>query len=254
MSRPADGDVILDVDAAEKSSEEASAGDRTLGFSQAYRMKHRETTVFTRWQTVLLAYQSLGIVYGDLGTSPLYVFSSLVLPGADETDFLGVLSLIFWTLTMMSLVKYVLIVLRADDHGEGGTFALYSLLRQHVNFKGDTPVRVTRLDSDADLRFHGQKRALPSSKLHRWLEGSSKMQSAVTYFVLFGTCMMIGDGALTPAISGRHRSKCALSSHPDFSFIWFQSEYSNALFVQFFRPSKESSPDLQRYTKVIWSL
>lgn len=154
----------------------------------------------------MLAYQSLGIVYGDLGTSPLYVFSSLVLPDADETDFLGVLSLIFWTLTVMSLVKYVLIVLRADDHGEGGTFALYSLLRQHVNFKGDTPVPVTRLESDVNLSFHGLKgRGLPS-KLHQWLEGSSKMQSAVTYFVLFGTCMMIGDGALTPAISGNRLS------------------------------------------------
>ncbi|KAK3166416.1 hypothetical protein QOZ80_1AG0045560 [Eleusine coracana subsp. coracana] len=207
MARRADGDLVLDV-GSEKNSVEVADDDgtsggcahRTLGFSKAYRMKHREAMVFTRWQTVLLAYQSLGIVYGDLGTSPLYVFSSLVLPGADETDFLGVLSLIFWTLTMMSLVKYVLIVLRADDHGEGGTFALYSLLRQHVNFKGDTPVPFTRLESDVNLSFHERKRGLPS-KLHQWLEGSSKMQSAVTYFVLFGTCMMIGDGALTPAIS-----------------------------------------------------
>lgn len=75
--------------------------------------------VFTVWQTLMLGYQSLGIVYGDLGTSPLYVFPSVVLPDADATDFLGILSLIIWTLTLMSLVKYALIVLKADDHGEG---------------------------------------------------------------------------------------------------------------------------------------
>ncbi|TVU34657.1 hypothetical protein EJB05_16500 [Eragrostis curvula] len=200
-SGPSAGDAAADrVEVAASDASASAAVRRASSFSQAYKMKHRDPMVFTRWQTLLLAYQSLGIVYGDLGTSPLYVFSSLVLPGADETDFVGVLSLIFWTLTMMSLVKYVLVVLRADDHGEGGTFALYSILRQHVNFKGDTPVPVTRLESDADLCFHGRKKGLPS-KLHQWLERSSRFQSGVTYFVLFGTCMMIGDGALTPAIS-----------------------------------------------------
>ncbi|KAL6613867.1 hypothetical protein ACP70R_036137 [Stipagrostis hirtigluma subsp. patula] len=170
------------------------------GAGQGYKLKHREPAVLTKWQAMLLAYQSLGIVYGDLGTSPLYVYSSLVLPDAGEADFLGVLSLILWTLTLMSLVKYVLIVLRADDHGEGGTFALYSLLRQHVDFKTEMPVPATRLDSDVHLEFHGKNRGEPS-RLQKWLEASSTLQSVVTYLVLFGTCMMIGDGALTPAIS-----------------------------------------------------
>ncbi|PUZ53120.1 hypothetical protein GQ55_5G029000 [Panicum hallii var. hallii] len=212
--RVADDDLILEV-AAEKSrqagevgpdeiaddeSTSGAAGRRTLSFSQAYKMRRRDPMVFTTWQTVLLAYQSLGIVYGDLGTSPLYVFSSLVLPDAGEADFLGVLSVILWTLTAMSLVKYVLIVLRADDHGEGGTFALYSLLRQHVSFKSGTPVPVARQASGASLGSHGE-RSGPPSRLHRWLEDSSVLQAAVTCFVLLGTCMMIGDGALTPAIS-----------------------------------------------------
>ncbi|KAI5002623.1 hypothetical protein ZWY2020_027273 [Hordeum vulgare] len=159
--------------------------------------------VFTVSQTLLLSFQSLGIVYGDLGTSPLYVFPSVVLPGAGERDFLGILSLILWTLTLMSLVKYVLIVLRADDHGEGGTFALYSLLRQHVSFKtGSTPAQVTRLPSDLQLRFHGKKRRPEPSRVQRFLEGSAAAQSVLTYVVLVGTSMVMGDGALTPAISG----------------------------------------------------
>ncbi|KAL6839916.1 hypothetical protein ACP4OV_029726 [Aristida adscensionis] len=180
----------------------AAAARRSFSsFGQAYKLGLREPAVLTTWQTVVLAYQSLGIVYGDLGTSPLYVFSSLALPGAGEADLLGVLSLILWTLTMLSLVKYVFIVLRADDHGEGGTFALYSLLRQHVNFKADdVPVPITRMASDADLEFHGKNAGAPS-RLQKLLEESPVLQAALTYLVLLGTCMMIGDGALTPAIS-----------------------------------------------------
>ncbi|BAD87337.1 putative potassium transporter [Oryza sativa Japonica Group] len=173
---------------------------RTFSFGQAYKTRHRQPQVFTVWQTLMLGYQSLGIVYGDLGTSPLYVFPSVVLPDADATDFLGILSLIIWTLTLMSLVKYALIVLKADDHGEGGTFALYSLLRQHVNFKGNIPVPLTRLESDVHLKFHSKRRSRPS-RLQLFLENSPKAQLAITIIVLIGTCMLIGDGALTPAIS-----------------------------------------------------
>ncbi|PHT99324.1 putative potassium transporter 2 [Capsicum chinense] len=74
-------------------------------------------------RNLLLAYQSLGVVYGDLSTSPLYVFNSIFvekLPHyqTPETIF-GAFSLIFWTITLIPLLKYVLIVLSADDNGEG---------------------------------------------------------------------------------------------------------------------------------------
>ncbi|PWZ21049.1 Potassium transporter 25 [Zea mays] len=87
--------------------------------------------------TLLLAYQSLGVVYGDVATSPLYVYKS-AFAGNDiqhsegNEEIYGVLSFVFWTLTLITLIKYVLIVLRADDGGEGGTFALYSLICRHV--------------------------------------------------------------------------------------------------------------------------
>uniref|UniRef100_A0A0E0QL25 Potassium transporter n=1 Tax=Oryza rufipogon TaxID=4529 RepID=A0A0E0QL25_ORYRU len=169
-------------------------------FSQAYKMKHRTPLEFTWRQVALLSFQSLGVVYGDLGTSPLYVFSSISLDDPGEADFVGILSIILWTFTMICLVKYVFIVLKADDHGEGGTFALYSLLRQHVNFKGNMPVPVTHLASDINLKFHSKKRIL-TSKLLKFLEQSTKWQAVITYIVLAGTCMVLGDGALTPAIS-----------------------------------------------------
>lgn len=67
-----------------------------------------------------LAYQSLGVVYGDLGTSPLYVFKSTFVKGVQSRDdIIGALSLILYTLTIIPLVKYIFIVLRANDNGEG---------------------------------------------------------------------------------------------------------------------------------------
>src|ERR1700761_4881821 len=81
-----------------------------------------------------LAYQSAGVIYGDIGTSPLYVFSSTFTRGApDYLDLLGALSLIIWTLTIIVTVKYVIIVLNADNEGQGGTFAMYSLLTRYVS-------------------------------------------------------------------------------------------------------------------------
>jgi len=74
---------------------------------------------------------TLGIIFGDIGTSPLYVFKAIV---ADKTIteeiIYGGLSCIFWTITLQTTVKYVLIVLRADNNGEGGIFSLYALIRR----------------------------------------------------------------------------------------------------------------------------
>lgn len=67
-----------------------------------------------------LAFQSIGVVYGDIGTSPLYVYASTFTDGIKHNDdILGVLSLIYYTLTLIPLIKYVFIVLRANDNGEG---------------------------------------------------------------------------------------------------------------------------------------
>lgn len=76
--------------------------------------------------TLLLAYQSLGVVYGDLSISPLYVYKSTFADDITHSDsnkeIYGVLSLVFWTLTLVPLFKYVFIVLRADDNGQGKFF------------------------------------------------------------------------------------------------------------------------------------
>lgn len=78
---------------------------------------------------------ALGIIYGDIGTSPLYVFRSILTGRAiTEELILGGLSCIFWTITLQTTIKYVLIVLRADNNGEGGIFSLYALVRKRKPF------------------------------------------------------------------------------------------------------------------------
>lgn len=74
---------------------------------------------------------ALGIIYGDIGTSPLYVFNSIINGRLiDENLIKGSLSCIIWTITLMTTIKYVVLILRADNKGEGGTFALYALVRR----------------------------------------------------------------------------------------------------------------------------
>ena len=74
---------------------------------------------------------ALGIIYGDIGTSPLYVFNAII-GGRVISDelIIGALSCIIWTLTLQTTIKYIILVLRADNKGEGGTFALFALVRR----------------------------------------------------------------------------------------------------------------------------
>lgn len=74
---------------------------------------------------------TLGIIYGDIGTSPLYVMSAIVGKGVINADLVkGAISCIFWTLTLQTTIKYVILTLRADNKGEGGIFSLYTLVRR----------------------------------------------------------------------------------------------------------------------------
>ncbi|OAQ42085.1 potassium transporter Kup [Pedobacter psychrophilus] len=78
---------------------------------------------------------SLGIIYGDIGTSPLYVFKAIIGENLITQDLiLGGLSCVFWTLTLQTTIKYVLITLNADNKGEGGIFSLYSLVKRKAKW------------------------------------------------------------------------------------------------------------------------
>jgi KUP system potassium uptake protein len=112
---------------------------------------------------------ALGVVFGDIGTSPLYTLRACLGSarglGFDAEDVLGVLSLIFWTLTLVVSVKYVTVIMRADNRGEGGIFSLLALIRVRAVDARRAAVGVTAL------------------------------------LVIAGAALLYGDGMITPAIS-----------------------------------------------------
>lgn len=83
---------------------------------------------------------TLGIVYGDIGTSPLYVMNAILVQSgkhslaATAPIMLGSISLIFWTLMLITTIKYILLAMRADNRHEGGIFALYALVRPQAKW------------------------------------------------------------------------------------------------------------------------
>ncbi|KAH6827404.1 high affinity K+ transporter 5 [Perilla frutescens var. hirtella] len=155
------------------------------------------------WAAVLqLAFQSIGVVYGDIGTSPLYVFASTFTDGIKHNDdIIGVLSLILYTLTLIPLIKYVFIVLRANDNGDGGTFALYSLICRYAKV-GLIPSQELE---DRDVSTF--KMELPNNRLQRASKLQSRLESnnfakyVLLLATMLGTSMVIGDGILTPCMS-----------------------------------------------------
>ncbi|KAL9675466.1 hypothetical protein QQ045_003668 [Rhodiola kirilowii] len=160
------------------------------------------------WKTVLtLAYQSLGVVYGDLSTSPLYVYKNTFAEDIQHSEtneeIYGVLSFVFWTLTLIPLLKYVFIVLRADDNGEGGTFALYSLLCRHARVSSlpNCQLADEELSEYKKTGVASSGHGISESRLKSTLEKHKLLQGVLLVVALIGACMVIGDGVLTPAIS-----------------------------------------------------
>jgi len=125
----------------------------------------------TRSYQFYLSYLTLGVIYGDIGTSPLYTLSSIFTSPPAEEEVIGALSAILWTLIVVVLLKYVCCILLADDHGEGGTFALATLLsrglRKKISHNG---------------LFHG-------------------LDTVFALISILGVSAVLADGVLTPAIS-----------------------------------------------------
>jgi len=155
------------------------------------------------WATTLhLAFQSIGVVYGDMGTSPLYVFSSTFTNGINNTDdLLGVMSLIIYTVILLPLIKYCFIVLRANDNGDGGTFALYSLISRYAR------VSLIPNQQAEDAMVSHYKLESPTYRMKRahWIkkkmESSPKFKVLLFLVTVLATSMVIGDGVLTPSMS-----------------------------------------------------
>ncbi|CDH49545.1 potassium transporter [Lichtheimia corymbifera JMRC:FSU:9682] len=152
--------------------------------------------VFSKLKILFLAYQSIGVIYGDLGTSPLYTFSGTFTSTPDREDVLGALSMIIWTLTLVVCVKYCGFVLSADDNGEGGTFALYSLLSRYANITWNNPNAVSRAGFN---RYPTGDIKNVNRSVRTWIEDSIFLRHLINLLAIVGVCMVIADGILTPA-------------------------------------------------------
>ncbi|RXH86594.1 hypothetical protein DVH24_021867 [Malus domestica] len=155
--------------------------------------------------TLCLAYQSLGIVYGDLSISPIYVYKSTFSHGlslyAEDHEILGVLSMVFWTLTIIPLCKYIIFVLGADDNGEGGTFALYSSLCRHSRLGLWNTVHPEYESIPSDCSGLSTKDTRMSSLIKKFFEKHKSSKIVLLLVVFIGVGMIIGDGILTPTMS-----------------------------------------------------
>ncbi|MGI3776237.1 MAG: potassium transporter Kup [Janthinobacterium lividum] len=136
----------------------------------------------------LLAFGALGVVFGDIGTSPLYAVRQVFhdSPGFahDPGAILGVLSLVLWSIVLVVCVKYVGFVMRADHDGEGGTLAMLGLIHARVDPSQDG----TRDEIAPDA--NGKPRPAPRER-----------PDGLTLLALFASALLFGDGMVTPAIS-----------------------------------------------------
>lgn len=99
----------------------------------------KEKTLKKRVVTPAMLLVTIGVVYGDIGTSPMYVLKSIIennggLQTVNRAFIIGSLSLIIWTVTLITTVKYVVVAMKADNNGEGGIFALYSLVKNYGKY------------------------------------------------------------------------------------------------------------------------
>jgi KUP system potassium uptake protein len=136
-------------------------------------MSHPPTSGLSGGAKAALCLGALGVVFGDIGTSPLYTMTQCIahLPDGSQMDgMLGILSLIFWSLVLVVSVKYLGFITRADNHGEGGIFALLALIHAH-----------------RELAPH-------RAKARRGL-------GLAVVIILIGAALLFGDGIITPAIS-----------------------------------------------------
>lgn len=140
----------------------------------------------------ILTLGAIGVVYGDIGTSPIYAFrqAMYVRPGAASSDIevLGLLSLIVWALTLTVAVKYVFFVTRADNNGEGGTLSLMALARKTFT---NPPVWITALGVLGAALFFGDAIITPAVSVLSAVEGIELVQPGMTRWVVPITLVLI---------------------------------------------------------------
>ncbi|KAK3381774.1 potassium transporter-domain-containing protein [Podospora didyma] len=188
---------LFEKDLKDLSNHDLDQEERARRIADEDRQQKKKQT-FTGFTLVWLSFQSIGTIYGDIGTSPLYVYSSTFTSQPSWDDLVGALSIIIWSLTLIVTVKYTFIVLHADDDGQGGTFALYSLLARYANITHNDP-NVAALPK---LERYDTGEIDPVARRFRsFIERSGTAKFLLKLVGVLGVSMVMADGVLTPAQS-----------------------------------------------------
>lgn len=136
---------------------------------------------------------AIGVVYGDIGTSPIYAFREALRPvtdadGVNRAEVLGLLSLLIWTLILIVTVKYVIFLLRADNRGEGGVLALYTLVRLAI---GRRSIPVLALALMGSALFFGDAILTPAISVLSAVEGVELVMPSLERFVVPATLVIL---------------------------------------------------------------
>lgn len=158
-----------DLDGPEQDRRQSDSSASAPSTAAGGQHRHAEADPQGR-RLAVLTLTALGVVYGDIGTSPLYTIKEVFAPGhgltSNTMNVFGILSLVFWSLILVVVVKYLVFILRADNRGEGGVLAMLALVLQ---------------------------------KEHRAEDRRRRM--ILIALGVFGTALLYGDGIITPAIS-----------------------------------------------------
>jgi KUP system potassium uptake protein len=128
---------------------------------------------------------ALGVVYGDIGTSPFYALKeTIAITGSDAESVLGVLSLIFWSLLSVVTLKYVIVTLRADNAGEGGTLSLLALVQQKFGTAGPWAARFVALAALGTAMFYCEALITPAITILSAVEGLEVLDPELSSAVL----------------------------------------------------------------------
>lgn len=161
---------------------------------------------------------AVGVVYGDIGTSPIYAFREALRPisgdGLARTEVLGLLSIIIWTLILIVTVKYVLFLLRTDNRGEGGVLALYTLTRLAIG-RRSVPVLVLAITGAA--LFAGDAIITPAISVLSAVEGAGLVVPSLTQWVIPITLGILG--ALF--VMQRHGTGAMSVAFGPITAVWF---------------------------------
>ena len=128
---------------------------------------------------------ALGVVYGDIGTSPLYALKeTIAITGSDAASVLGILSLIFWSLLLVVTLKYIVVTLRSDNAGEGGTLSLLALVQQRFGTTGVWAARAVALAALGTAMFYCEALITPAISVLGAVEGLAVIDPAFESMVL----------------------------------------------------------------------